>query len=47
VEPVDLDLRPVARRVFRHLAIGTAICLALAAFSVSPYGWQLQTWLLD
>jgi hypothetical protein len=34
-------------RVFRHLAVGTAICLALAVFTVTPYGWQLQTWLLD
>jgi hypothetical protein len=34
-------------QLFRHLAIGTAICLALAAFSVTPYGWQLQTWLLE
>ncbi|GAB3801594.1 hypothetical protein [Micromonospora zhanjiangensis] len=35
------------RRTWRLLLIGTVICVVLAAVPSTPYGDQLQTWLLD
>jgi hypothetical protein len=35
------------RRTFTSLLVGTAVCVALVAFTLTPYGAQLQTWLLD
>jgi hypothetical protein len=35
------------RRTFTSLLVGTVACLALVAFTATPYGAQLQNWLLD
>ncbi|HEX7744458.1 MAG TPA: hypothetical protein VF462_04250 [Micromonosporaceae bacterium] len=35
------------RRAFVRLAVGTAVCVALVAFTLTPYGMRLQNWLLD
>lgn len=35
------------RRTFTWLAVGTAACVALVAFTLTPYGIELQRWLLD
>ncbi|MFG3603762.1 hypothetical protein [Micromonospora chersina] len=35
------------RKVFRWLAIGTGLWLALTALALTPYGTQLHVWLTD
>jgi hypothetical protein len=40
-------LRGADRRAATRLAVGTVACVALGLFLLTPYGGQLQTWLLD